>query len=79
METGHLSTRVVETGLHRQLVLLMIDCVAVWQVIDPEMPQSGISHGSVTVRAPPDDILKLRQKYTHEVFLVVFYDTKRTW
>jgi len=48
-------------------------------VIDPEMPRTGIVHGSVTVQAPPEDVLKLRQKYSHEVFLVVFYDTKRTW
>jgi len=48
-------------------------------VIDPEMPRTGISYGTVTVPAPPDDVLKLRQKYTHEVFLVIFYDAKRTW
>jgi len=51
----------------------------VWQVIDPEMPRAGVVRGGVTVQAPPEDVLKLRQKYTHEVFLVVFYDTKRTW
>jgi len=48
-------------------------------VIDPEMPRTGISLGSVTVEAPPQDVLKLRHKYSHQVFLVVFYDTKRTW
>jgi len=43
------------------------------------MPRTGVTHGGVTVQAPPEDVLKLRQKYSREVFLVVFYDTKRTW
>lgn len=49
------------------------------QMIDPEMPRTGIICGNVTVDAPPEDVLKLRHKYSHHVFLVVFYDTKRTW
>jgi len=53
--------------------------LVVWKVIDPEMPRTGIVHGGITVQAPPEDVLKLRQKYIYEVFLVVFYDTKRTW
>jgi len=39
-------------------------------------------HGGVMIDAPPEDVLKLRSKYAHHrtpVFLVVFYDTKRTW
>jgi len=43
------------------------------------MPRTGIVVGGITVQAPPEDVLKLRQKYIHEVFLVVFYDAKRTW
>jgi len=43
------------------------------------MPRAGITHAGAVVQAPPEDVLKLRQKYTRQVFLVVFYDTKRTW
>jgi len=39
------------------------------QVIDPEIPHEALT----------DDVLKLRYKYAGEVFLVNFYDTKRTW
>jgi len=53
--------------------------LVVWQIIDPEMPRDGIIDDTVTVEAPPEDVLDLRQKYTHQVFLVVFYDTRRTW
>jgi len=61
--------------------LCSVDCVhcAGCQMIDAEMPRTGIIHGSMAIDAPPEDVLKLRHKYTHEVFLVVFYDTKRTW
>jgi len=53
--------------------------LVVWQIIDPEMPRDSIIDDTVTVEAPPEDVLELRQKYTHQVFLVVFYDTRRTW
>lgn len=51
----------------------------VFQVVDPEMSRAGIVHHGVQVSVPPEDVLKLRQKYTFEVFLVTFFDTKRTW
>jgi hypothetical protein len=43
------------------------------------MSRAGIVHHGVQVSVPPEDVLKLRQKYTFEVFLVTFFDTKRTW
>ncbi|NXS96565.1 BRPF3 protein, partial [Jacana jacana] len=52
-------------------------------IIDPEMPREGLLHNGVPIPVPPLDVLKLgeqRQKEAGEkLFLVLFFDNKRTW
>ncbi|NWU07829.1 BRPF3 protein, partial [Cephalopterus ornatus] len=52
-------------------------------IIDPKMPREGLLHNGVPIPVPPMDVLKLgeqRQTETGEkLFLVLFFDNKRTW
>ncbi|XP_077059640.1 bromodomain and PHD finger-containing protein 3 [Siphateles boraxobius] len=52
-------------------------------VVDPNMPREGILHNGIPIPVPPIDVLDLgtrRQEETEEkLFLVLFFDTKRTW
>ncbi|XP_046387096.1 peregrin isoform X2 [Ischnura elegans] len=48
-------------------------------IIDPKMPKTGILHNGVPIPAAPADVLALSLNYTEPVFLVLFFDTKRTW
>ncbi len=47
------------------------------------MPREGILHNGIPIPVPPADVLDLgkqRQEETEEkLFLVLFFDTKRTW
>ncbi|XP_033332606.1 bromodomain-containing protein 140 [Megalopta genalis] len=47
-------------------------------IIDPNTPR-GTIHKGVPIPAPPDDVLALAVNYKEPVFLVLFFDTKRTW
>ncbi|XP_066598940.1 bromodomain-containing protein homolog isoform X2 [Prorops nasuta] len=47
-------------------------------IIDPSTPR-GTIHKGVPIPAPPDDVLALAVNYKEPVFLVLFFDTKRTW
>ncbi|XP_012522804.1 peregrin [Monomorium pharaonis] len=47
-------------------------------IIDPNTPR-GTIHKGVPIPAPPDDVLALGNNYKDPVFLVLFFDTKRTW
>lgn len=47
-------------------------------IIDPEIP-SGFVHNGVPLPAPPTDVLALKANYDEQVFLVLFFDVKRTW
>ncbi|XP_046730843.1 bromodomain and PHD finger-containing protein 3 isoform X3 [Silurus meridionalis] len=52
-------------------------------MVDPDMPKEGILPNGIVIPVPPQDVLQLgerRQVETEDkLFLVVFFDTKRTW
>ncbi|CAH0713802.1 unnamed protein product, partial [Brenthis ino] len=49
-------------------------------IIDPKMPKGYIYNG-VPLPVPPQDVLNLKKNYAHEpvLYLVLFFDVKRTW
>lgn len=53
------------------------------QIVDPDMPQEGLLHNGIPIPVPPVEVLKLGEwRQTDEgekLFLVLFFDTKRTW
>lgn len=49
-----------------------------FQIINPKMPR-GYVHNGVPIPSPPADVLALANNYTEPVYLVLFFDTKRTW
>ncbi|CAI5777500.1 and PHD finger-containing 3 isoform X3 [Podarcis lilfordi] len=52
-------------------------------IIDPDMPREGLLHNGVPIPVPPLEVLKLGEQRQAEVgeklFLVLFFDNKRTW
>ncbi|KAI4454547.1 phd finger protein [Holotrichia oblita] len=47
-------------------------------IIDPSMPK-GYLHNGVPIPSPPPDVLALSSNYAEQVYLVLFFDAKRTW
>lgn len=47
-------------------------------IIDPTVTKDFL-HNGVPLPAPPTDVLALRRNYQEPVFLVLFFDVKRTW
>lgn len=47
-------------------------------IIDPTIPKGYVYNG-VPLPTPPKDVLELRKDKTEPVFLVLFFDAKRTW
>ncbi|XP_073999443.1 bromodomain-containing protein 140 isoform X2 [Rhodnius prolixus] len=47
-------------------------------IINPKMPR-GYIHNGVPIPSPPSDVIALANNYTEPVYLVLFFDTKRTW
>lgn len=43
------------------------------------MPKTGYFHNGVPIPVPPEDVLNLRTNYNKSVYLVLFFDAKRTW
>jgi bromodomain and PHD finger-containing protein 3 len=53
------------------------------QIVDPGMPQEGVLHNGIPIPVPPVEVLKLCARREEEagqkLFLVLFFDAKRTW
>lgn len=47
-------------------------------IIDPTIPKGFIYNG-VALPTPPKDVLELRKDKVEPVYLVLFFDAKRTW
>ena len=62
------------------LVILSSSLLFLWlQIINPKMPKTGYFHNGVPIPVPPEDVLNLHIKYEQQVFLVLFFNAKRTW
>ncbi|XP_069094856.1 bromodomain and PHD finger-containing protein 3 isoform X3 [Pleurodeles waltl] len=52
-------------------------------IIDSNMPREGLLHNGIPIPVPPLDVLKLGEQRQSEagdkLFLVLFFDNKRTW
>ena len=43
------------------------------------MPKTGYLHKGVPIPVPPDEVLELRAQHIEPVYLILFFDAKRTW
>ncbi|XP_061913361.1 bromodomain and PHD finger-containing protein 3-like isoform X1 [Entelurus aequoreus] len=52
-------------------------------IIDPDMPEEGLLLNGVPIPVPPKDVLRLgeqrQEESSHRLYLVLFFDNKRTW
>lgn len=52
-------------------------------IVDPDMPQEGLLHNGIPIPVPPVEVLKLGEgrqtEGDEQLFLVLFFDAKRTW
>lgn len=78
----HDSKKSKNKGSLEQLQLVWAKCRGFpWYpalIINPDMPK-GYVHNGVPIPSPPEDILALAKNYSEPVYLVWFYDAKRTW
>ncbi|XP_071806025.1 peregrin-like isoform X3 [Asterias amurensis] len=48
-------------------------------IINPKMPRSGFFHNGVPIPVPPMEVLNQRVVIEEHLYLVLFFDNKRTW
>ena len=53
--------------------------LAVIQVIDPDIPPKGLNINGERIQAPSDEVMELREKNSNAIYLVRFFDGRRTW
>ena len=62
------------------MVYVMREWCTLWfQIIDPRMPKTGYFHNGVPIPVPPEEVLNVQKKQEEQAFLVLFFDSKRTW
>ena len=49
------------------------------QVIDPDIPSKGLNINGERIQAPSDEVMELRDKNATAIYLVRFFDGRRTW
>ncbi|XP_070559775.1 peregrin-like [Ptychodera flava] len=48
-------------------------------IINPKMPRTGFCHNDVPIPVPPLEVLGNKQHSDEHLYLVLFFDNKRTW
>ena len=48
-------------------------------MIDPDIPPKGLHINGERIHAPSDEVMKLRDKNSNAIYLVRFFDGRRTW
>ncbi len=58
--------------------IIVLYCL-ILQIINPKMPRSGFFQNGVPIPVPPMEVINLRQPTDEHLYLVLFFDNKRTW
>ena len=62
------------------VVCMWMTCIPHQQVIDPDdLPEKGLNINGESIQPPSEEVLELREKTPGVVFLVRFFDGRRTW
>ncbi|CAB4054316.1 BRPF1 [Lepeophtheirus salmonis] len=48
-------------------------------IINPKMPRTGYLHNGVPIPVPPQDVLDMASTHSSPHYLILFFDSKRTW
>eukprot|EP00096_Caligus_rogercresseyi_P008151 TRINITY_DN2654_c0_g1_i1.p1 TRINITY_DN2654_c0_g1~~TRINITY_DN2654_c0_g1_i1.p1 ORF type:complete len:644 (+),score=223.98 TRINITY_DN2654_c0_g1_i1:1407-3338(+) len=48
-------------------------------IINPKMPRTGYLHNGVPIPVPPKDVLDMASAHSSPHYLILFFDSKRTW
>ena len=48
-------------------------------IINPKMPRTGYLHNGVPIPVPPQEVLDMALTHESPHYLILFFDSKRTW